>query len=77
VLGGFVIWFVWIQAEPAGLWLMRAITDTFTFGPAMQSHLVDSAPHLRMLLMGVILLTVMRFSPRGLIPEKSAAKPLR
>ena len=76
VLGGFVIWFVWIQAEPAGLWLMRTITDTFTFGPAMQSHLVDSAPHLRMLLMGAILLTVMRFSPRGLIPEKSAAKPL-
>ncbi|HMB11121.1 MAG TPA: branched-chain amino acid ABC transporter permease [Saliniramus sp.] len=77
VLGGFVIWFVWIQAEPAGLWLMQTITETFTFGPAMQSHLVDSAPHLRMLLMGAILLTVMRFSPRGLIPEKSAAKPLR
>ncbi len=76
VLGGFLIWFVWIQAEPAGAWLMGTITDTFAFGPAMQSHLVDSAPHLRMLLMGVILLTVMRFSPRGLIPEKSAAKPL-
>ena len=77
VLGGFVIWFVWIQAEPAGLWLMATITDTFDFGPALRSHLVDSAAHLRMLLMGAILLTVMRFSPRGLIPEKSAAKPLR
>ena len=77
VLGGFVIWFVWIQAEPAGLWLMQMITNTFEFGPALRSHLVDSAAHLRMLLMGAILLTVMRFSPRGLIPEKTAAQPLR
>jgi branched-chain amino acid transport system permease protein len=27
VLGGFVIWFVWIQAEPAGQWLMQTITS--------------------------------------------------
>jgi len=35
VLGGFLIWFVWIEAEPVGAWL------------------------------------VLRFSPRGLIPEKT------
>ena len=26
VLGGFLVWFVWIEAEPAGLWLMDTIT---------------------------------------------------
>ena len=30
------------------------------------------APHLRLLLMGLILLLVLRFAPRGLIPETSA-----
>jgi branched-chain amino acid transport system permease protein len=31
---------------------------------------MDSAPHMRLLSLGVILLLVLRFSPRGLIPEK-------
>ena len=29
----------------------------------------DMAPHLRLFLIGLILLTVLRFAPRGLIPE--------
>ena len=36
----------------------------------MKAHLVDSAQHMRLLSLGVILLLVLRFSPRGLIPEK-------
>ena len=35
-------------------------------------HLADAAPYMRPLLMGVILLVVLRFAPRGLIPERSA-----
>ena len=27
VLGGFVIWFFWIEAEPVGLWLIELITS--------------------------------------------------
>lgn len=27
VLGGFFIWFFWIQAEPIGLWLIDAATS--------------------------------------------------
>ena len=29
VLGGFVIWFFWIEAEPMGLWLVDALTSGF------------------------------------------------
>ena len=36
----------------------------------LKQHLVDSAAHLRLVTLGVVLLLVMRFSPRGLIPEK-------
>ena len=69
VLGGFLVWFVWIEAEPVGLWLMDSITSSLAEGSALRAHLLDAAPHMRPIIMGVILLTVMRFAPRGLIPE--------
>ena len=69
VLGGFLVWFVWIEAEPAGLWLMDTITAGFSDGSPLRAHLLEAAPHMRLIIMGVILLLVMRFAPRGLIPE--------
>ena len=27
VLGGFVVWYFWVEAEPMGLWLMELITS--------------------------------------------------
>ena len=70
VLGGFLIWFVWVEAEPAGLWLMQALTAGLDPTGPLRLHLLDAAPHLRLFLMGLILLLVLRFSPRGLIPER-------
>ncbi|MEL6792622.1 MAG: branched-chain amino acid ABC transporter permease, partial [Pseudomonadota bacterium] len=70
VLGAFVIWFVWIQAEPVGLWLMDVITSGLEEGSALRAHLLESAAHMRMVTMGAILLLALRFSPRGLLPEK-------
>ena len=70
VLGGFVIWFFWIEAEPLGLWLMDVITSGMDPGSALRAHLIESAAHMRLMTMGIILLLALRFSPRGLIPEK-------
>lgn len=70
VLGGFVIWFLWVQVEPMGLFLMQVITAGMADGSALKSHLLDSAAHMRLLTMGLVLLLVLRFSPRGLIPER-------
>ncbi len=70
VLGGFLIWFLWIEVEPIGLWLMNIITLGMSDGYWLKDHLIDSAAHMRLLTMGLILLLVLRFSPRGLIPEK-------
>jgi ABC-type branched-subunit amino acid transport system permease subunit len=36
---------------------------------ALREHLIDSAAYMRLFTMGLILLLVLRFSPRGLIPE--------
>ncbi|MEN8892957.1 ABC transporter permease subunit [Planktotalea arctica] len=70
VLGGFLIWFLWIQVEPLGHWLMSWITAGMADGNALKEHLLESAAHMRLLTMGLVLLLVLRFSPRGLIPEK-------
>ena len=70
VLGGFLIWFLWIKVEPWGNGLMDLITSGMADGSALKTHLQESAAHMRLLTMGLVLLIVLRFSPRGLIPEK-------
>ncbi len=69
VLGGFVIWFFWIEAEPLGLWVMDVITAGMAEDNALRLHLLNSAAHMRLMMMGLILLLVLRFTPKGLIPE--------
>ncbi|MGC9419260.1 MAG: branched-chain amino acid ABC transporter permease [Rhodovulum sp.] len=70
VLGGFLIWFLWVQVEPFGAFLMGVLTSGMAEDSALRAHLLDSVAHMRLLTMGVILLLVLRFSPRGLIPER-------
>lgn len=69
ILGGFLIWFLWIKVEPWGHALMGLVTAGMEDG-ALKTHLQDSAAHMRLLTMGLVLLLVLRFSPRGLIPER-------
>ncbi|WP_299686556.1 branched-chain amino acid ABC transporter permease [uncultured Tateyamaria sp.] len=70
VLGGFLIWWLWVMVEPIGLGLMQLITAGMADGYWLRDHLLDSAAHMRLLTMGLVLLLVLRFSPRGLIPER-------
>ncbi|MGV6847811.1 MAG: branched-chain amino acid ABC transporter permease [Marinibacterium sp.] len=70
VLGAFLIWFLWVQVEPMGIFLLQVLTSGMADGSPLKTHLLESAAHMRLLTMGVVLLLVLRFSPRGLIPEK-------
>jgi branched-chain amino acid transport system permease protein len=70
VLGGFIIWFFWIQSEPIGLWLISLITSQISDVNIVKIHLLENAAHMRLMFMGVILLATLRFAPRGLIPEE-------
>jgi len=69
ILGGFVIWFFWIEAEPIGLALMHFVTSGMALDSPLRLHLLENAAHTRLMTMGLVLLLVLRFSPRGLIPE--------
>lgn len=70
ILGGFLIWFLWVEVEALGPKLMEYLTFWMADGNPVKEHLMESAAHMRLLTMGVILLLVLRFSPRGIIPEK-------
>jgi branched-chain amino acid transport system permease protein len=70
ILGGFVMWFFWVQVEPIGQLIMAVLTSGLADSSALKIHLLDSVAHMRLFTMGLILLLVLRFSPRGLIPEK-------
>jgi branched-chain amino acid transport system permease protein len=69
VLGGFLIWLVWIEAEPVGVWLMQAGTGWLDESNAVRIHLIENAQHMRLFFMGLVLLLVLRFSPGGILPE--------
>ena len=70
ILGGFLIWWLWVMVEPLGKGALDVLTMGMAEGSWLKAHLSDAAAHMRLLTMGVILLLVLRFSPRGLIPEK-------
>ncbi|GGB11737.1 branched-chain amino acid ABC transporter permease [Allosediminivita pacifica] len=70
VLGGFIIWFLWVQVEPMAQGAMGLITAGMAEDSAIRAHLMDSVQQVRLLTMGVVLLVVLRFSPRGLLPER-------
>ncbi len=70
VLGGMLIWWLWVMVEPLGLGLMNFIASGLPDGSNLKDTLIDGAAHMRLLTMGLILLLVLRFSPRGLIPER-------
>ncbi|MBC2835363.1 branched-chain amino acid ABC transporter permease [Paragemmobacter straminiformis] len=69
VLGGLLIGWLWLIVESLGPALMGQLTSMMAEG-TLKAHLIDAAPHMRLLTLGVILLVVLRFSPRGLMPEK-------
>jgi len=70
VLGGMLIWWLWVQVEPLGLGLMNTLSSGLEDGSALKERMIESAAHMRLLTMGLVLLFVLRFSPRGLIPER-------
>lgn len=69
VLGGFLVWFFWVEAEPVGLWFIDLITSGMDETSPLRLHLLDSAAYMRLMAMGLIMLLVLRFAPKGLIPE--------
>ena len=70
ILGGFVVWFLWVEAAPIALFLINLFTSHLPETNDIRVHLINSAPYFRFLVIGIALLVIMRFRPQGIIPEK-------
>ena len=70
ILGGFAVWFLWIEAAPVALFLINLFTSGLEETNALKIHLINSIPYFRFLMMGIGLLLIMRYRPRGILPEK-------
>ena len=74
ILGGFVVWFLWIEAAPISMFLINFFTASIPETNAIKAHLIESVPYFRFLLMGLGLLFIMRYRPKGILPEKIEIK---
>ena len=74
ILGGFAVWFLWIEAAPISLFLINLFTSGMADTHALKTHLIESVPYFRYLMMGIGLLLIMRFRPKGILPEKIEIK---
>ena len=70
ILGGFIVWFVWIEAAPASQFVIELFTNGLDDDNKFKLHLIKSIPYFRYLIMGSVLLLIMRYRPGGILPEK-------
>ena len=71
VLGAFIIWFMWIQSGPIGMWVVEMIGNNVQAGGSFIEFIESRVHYLRLFFMGAIMLLIMRFSPGGILPEKN------
>ena len=70
ILGGFAVWFLWVQAAPMSIFLINLLTLHLPETNEFKLHLINSAPYFRFLIIGIGLLLIMRYRPQGILPEK-------
>ena len=71
VLGAFIMWFIWIQSGPIGLWVVEMLGNYIQEGNTSLEFIEGRVHYLRLIFMGSIMLLIMRFSPGGILPEKN------
>ena len=74
ILGGFAVWFLWIEAAPIALFVINLTTSGLADTHFLKQHLIESVPYFRFLMMGIGLLLIMRYRPKGILPEKIEIK---
>ncbi len=69
VLGGLLIGWLYLAVEFLGPGLLRHVASILPF-PVTEDDLKNISAHTRLITLGAVLLLVLRFSPKGLLPEK-------
>jgi len=71
VIGAFIIWFLWIQSGPIGMWLAEIVSNFAGEGSSITVFIEERVHHLRLVFLGGLMLLVLRFYPGGILPEKN------
>ncbi len=73
LFGAVLVYVIWIMSGPLALALMHLVTalggDWFGWQPG---NLDSRALQARVFVIGLLILMVLRFAPRGMIPERVA-----
>lgn len=72
MFGAVAVYIIWIMSEPLALWLMQLIVafGEGAFGWDAPGNMDSRALQARVLVIGVLITAVLRFAPKGLLPEK-------
>ena len=71
ILGGMLIWFLWTQSDPIASQFAAMLPEALG---GVKAWVDTSVPYFKFFFLGLILLLVMRFAPKGLIPEKGSER---
>ncbi|MFC3888857.1 branched-chain amino acid ABC transporter permease [Salinispirillum marinum] len=68
IIGAAVVYIIWIMSEPLALWILQVVTSA---GDAeAQANLASRALQARVFSIGLLIVLVLRYAPKGLLPEK-------
>lgn len=70
VLGGMLVWILWIEAEALSSAGVNVLLQSITLEPDFANHLKNSVVYSKIVIMGALLLFFLRFYPKGLLPAK-------
>ncbi|MGO3216867.1 MAG: branched-chain amino acid ABC transporter permease [Halomonas sp.] len=72
ILGAVAVYIIWIMSEPLALFLMQLAVafGEGAFGWDAPSNMDRRALQARVLVIGLLITMVLRFAPKGLLPEK-------
>ena len=71
ILGGMLIWFLWVQSDPIASQFADSLPQ---WTGVIKLWVETSVPFFKYFFLGLLLLLVLRFAPKGLIPEKGAER---
>ncbi|PMR69109.1 branched-chain amino acid ABC transporter permease [Halomonas heilongjiangensis] len=72
IFGAVAVYLIWIMSEPLALFLMQLAVSfgEGVFGWDAPGHLGSRALQARVFVIGLLITLVLRFAPKGLLPEK-------
>ena len=66
--------FYGLKQRTIALFLINLFTAGLADTHSLKIHLIESVPYFRYLMMGMGLLLIMRYRPKGILPEKIEIK---